>query len=111
MGFVLLYFGINELFDPSYWGGYVPPIVLQFFPFSVNVFVQSHGLVLSLLGLCLFFKIQMRVVGFLTMIVLLSIIGGLIMTQGFTEIVARDIGLFGLALALWLHDIQHVEPL
>lgn len=110
LGFVLLWFGVNELLDPRYWSGYVPPIVLQFFPFSVNVFVQAHGIVLSLLGLALFFKIYVRLTGFITMAVLLSIISGLIVTDGFNEIVVRDIGLFGLALAMWLHDIQHVEP-
>lgn len=111
LGFVLLWFGINEVIDPRYWSGYVPPIVLQFFPFSVNVFVQSHGLILSLLGLALFFKIHIPITGFVTMGVLLSIIGGLIMMDGFNEVVVRDVGLFGLALAIWLHDLQYVEPI
>lgn len=111
LGFVLLWFGVNELMDPRYWSGYVPPLVLQFFPFSVNVFVQGHGVVLSLLGLALFFKIHMRITGFVIMGVLLSIISGLIMIDGFNEIVVRDIGLFGLALAIWLHDIQSVDPI
>ncbi len=109
LGFVLLWFGVNEILDPRYWSGYVPPIVLQFFPLSVNVFVQTHGIVLCLLGLGLFFKILIRFTGFITMVILLSIISGLIMIQGFTEIVVRDIGIFGLALALWLHEIQSVE--
>lgn len=110
LGFVLLWFGVQEVIEPRYWSGYVPPIVLQFFPFSVNVFVQIHGLVLCLLGLGLFFKILIRFTGFIIMGVLLSIISGLIMTQGFNEIVVRDIGLFGLALAIWLHDLQSTEP-
>ena len=106
LGFVLLWFGVNEILDPRYWSGYVPPLARSLFPFEVNLFVQMHGVVLALLGLLLFFNLYIRYTGFLTLGVLLSIISGLIMINGFDEIVVRDIGLFGLALALWLHSFK-----
>jgi len=40
------------------------------------------------------------------MLVLLSIIGGLISMNGLDEIVVRDIGIFGLALSIWLYEIK-----
>lgn len=110
LGFVLLWFGVNEILDPRYWSGYVPPLVGSFFPFEVNFFVQIHGVLLSLLALSLFFKFYIRYTGLITLGVLFSIIFGLIMIDGFTEIVVRDIGLFGLALAIWFHSLKDQTP-
>lgn len=106
LGFVLLWFGVNEVLNPIYWKGYVPPLVAQFVPFDIHFFVQMHGVVLALLALSLFFKVYIRYTGFITLGVLLSIISGLIMIDGFDEIVVRDIGLFGLALSIWLHSFK-----
>lgn len=106
LGFVLLWFGVNEVLDSEYWSGYVPPLVASVLPFKVNLFVQMHGVVLSLLALSLFFNLYIRYTGFMVIGVLLSIIGGLIMIDGFNEIVVRDIGLFGLALAIWFHSFK-----
>lgn len=106
LGFVLLWFGVNEVIEPRYWSGYVPPIAAQILPIPILPLVQIHGIILCLLGLGMFFRILIRITGFITMGILLSIISGLIMIQGFSEIVVRDIGLFGLALAIWLHDLQ-----
>jgi len=106
MGFVLGWFGVNEIFNPVYWSGYVPPIVEQFLPFDINLFVQMHGIVLSLLALSFFLSLYIRYTGLIAVGVLISIIGGLIMINGFNEIVVRDIGLLGLALSIWLHEIK-----
>lgn len=106
LGFVLLWFGVNEVLDPRYWSGYVPSLVASFLPFGVNLFVQMHGVVLSLLALSLFFKFYIRYTGLLAVGVIFLIISGLIMIDGFNEIVVRDIGLFGLALAIWLHEVK-----
>ena len=109
LGFVLLWFGVNEILDPRYWSGYVPLLVANFLPFNINLFVQMHGVVLALLALSLFFKFYIRYTGIITLGVLLSIIGGLITIDGFSEIVVRDIGLFGLALAIWLQNIKSAK--
>jgi hypothetical protein len=106
LGFVFLWFGISEITDPLYWSGYVPPLVVQLSPFDIGIFVQMHGIVLSLLALALFFKFHIRYTGFLSIGVLLAIIGGLVMASGFNEIVVRDIGLLGLAIAIWLQDFS-----
>lgn len=106
LGFVLLWFGISEIMNPIYWSGYIPPLVASLLPFNVNLFVQMHGAVLVLLALSLVFKFYIRYAGLLALGVLLSIISGLIMIDGFNEIVVRDIGLFGLALAIWLQSFS-----
>ena len=104
LGFVLLWFGVSEIFDPKYFSGYIPQIIAGAFPQSVLVLVQIHGVTLFLLSLCLFFRFHLRYSGILILLILLSIILGLISISGFNEIVVRDIGLFGLALSIWLYE-------
>lgn len=106
LGFVLLWFGISEILDPKYWSGYVPGVIEKIYPLNLDMLVQIHGLVLFLLSLALFFRFYIRFSGFIVFLVLLSIIFGLIASAGFNEIVVRDIGILGLALAIWLYEIK-----
>lgn len=104
--FVFVWFGVNEISNPVYWSGYVPPLVEKFLPFGINLFVQLHGVALSILALALLFKFYIRYAAFLSIIVLFSITGGLIVMNGLNEIAVRDIGLLGLALSIWLYEIK-----
>ena len=107
LGFVLLWFGVNEVLDPRYWIGYVPPMIVKTTPLDVFILVQIHGIWLLILSLTLFFRFYLHVFGLLAMLTLLSIIGGLIMINGFNEVVVRDIGLSGLALSVWLYSLKN----
>lgn len=104
LGFVLLWFGISEIFNPKYFSGYVPEFVLKFSPLDLYTLVQIHGAVLALLSLALFFRLYIQITSMIILFVLFSIILGLIVTSGFNEIAVRDIGLFGLALSIWLYE-------
>lgn len=106
LGFVLLWFGISEILNPRYWSGYVAQIAIELFPIPILPLVQGHGIALVFLGICFFVRFKLRYTGALALLVLLSIIGGLISMNGFDEIVVRDIGLFGLALAIWLRSFK-----
>lgn len=106
LSFVFAWFGISEILNPSYWSGYVPQILKEIIPIPILPFVQGHGAVLVFLAVCFFFCFRLRYIGALALLVLLSIIGGLISMNGFDEIVVRDIGLLGLALAIWLHSFK-----
>lgn len=109
LGFVFLWFGANEVLDPAYWSGYVPPVIVKTAPLDVFVLVQIHGIWLLILSLTLFFRFYLHAFGLLAMLTLLSIIGGLIMIDGFNEIVVRDIGLLGLATSIWLQNIDSTK--
>ena len=104
--FVFGWFGISEILDPKYWSGYIPEMAEKLLPIPLLSLVQIHGIVLVLLAACLILRFYLKYVGALAVFVLLSIIGGLISMQGFNEIVVRDIGLLGLALSIWLHEIN-----
>ena len=109
LSFVFVWFGISEIFNPIYFSGYIPQIITEILPIPILSFVQAHGAVLVFLAVCFLFRFQLRYIGVLAMLVLLSIIGGLISMNGLDEIVVRDIGLFGLALAIWLQNIKSAK--
>ena len=109
LAFVFGWFGISEILNPRYWSGYVPPMARELLPIPILPLVQGHGAVLVFLGICFLFRFQLRYTGILAILVLFSIIGGLISTNGFDEIVVRDIGLLGLAISIWLYEIKEKE--
>ena len=104
--FVFAWFGINEIIDPRYWSGYVPEMAREFLPIPILPLVQGHGAALTFLAICFLFRFKLRYTGILAMLVLLSIIVGLLQTNGFDEIVVRDIGILGLALSVWLYEVR-----
>lgn len=106
LAIVFAWFGISEIFNPAYFSGYIPPFVRVLPFFDPNLFIQIHGVVLTLLSLCLIFKFHLRIVGIINMLMLVQIISGLLLIQGVNEIVIRDVGLFGLALSVWLYEIK-----
>ncbi len=106
LAFVFVYFGISEIFNPAYFSGYVPSFIASLPFFNSNLFIQTHGIILIFLSLSLIFKFYIKFTGILMMLMLTQIIGGLLLTSGFNEIAVRDIGLFGLALSIWLYEIK-----
>jgi len=106
LAFVFAWFGISEIFNPVYFSGYIPQFVRILPFFNANLFIQVHGIVLTLLSLCLIFKFHLRATGALNILMLMQIIGALLLISGFNEIVVRDIGLLGLAASIWLYEIK-----
>lgn len=106
LAFVFGWFGISEIINPVYFSGYVPPFITSLPIFNPNLFIQTHGVVLTLLSLCLIFKFHLRLTGILNILMLMQITGSLLLISGFNEIVVRDIGLLGLAISIWLYEIK-----
>ena len=104
LAFVFGWFGIYEIFNPVYFSGYIPPFV-RILPFcNSKLCIQTHGVILTLLYLCLIFKFHLRATGILNILILMQLIIGLLLISGFNEIVVRDIGLVGLAISIWLYE-------
>ncbi len=106
LGLVLLWFGLHELIQPSLWTGYVPAI-----PQSSGLalgMVLVHGWVLVLLGAALLLGIAPRVASAVSALLLLEIVLSLSFTGGVSDIVARDLGVFGLAVAVFASERQHL---
>lgn len=98
LGLVCLWFGTNELIQPHFWTGYVPLIpttgILAVF------LVLLHGGVLFVFGIALVAGIVPRIVALLVALMLLEIVLSLSIGHGVNDIAVRDLGIFGLALAI-----------
>ena len=99
LGLVLLWFGIHELVQPSLWTGYVP-LISQTSQLALGL-VLVHGWVLTLLGVALALGVMPRVAAAVSVLLLFEIVVSLTITAGFSDIVARDVGIMGLALAVF----------
>ncbi|HUY24566.1 MAG TPA: hypothetical protein VMV09_04590 [Candidatus Saccharimonadales bacterium] len=104
LGLVLLWFGMHELTQPGQWTGYVP-IISQTSHLALAL-VLIHGWLLSLLGLALTLGVAAQLAAAVSALMLLEIVVALSFTGGVSDIVARDLGVFGLAVAVFSSDRQ-----
>ncbi|HUY10554.1 MAG TPA: hypothetical protein VMW80_14115 [Candidatus Dormibacteraeota bacterium] len=102
LGLVLLWFGLHELLQPSLWTGYVPIIAAT--SRLALILVLLHGWVLVMAGAALMLGIAPRLAAALSALMLLEIVLSLSITAGVSDIVARDLGVFGLAVAVFAND-------
>lgn len=103
LGFVVLWFGGNEIMSPERWTVFVPAF-LGITGDLLNYLVVAHGIVLALSGICLIFNFHRRLAASVVFLMILSIVFTLVSTSGLDEIAVRDIGLLGMALALALRN-------
>jgi uncharacterized membrane protein YphA (DoxX/SURF4 family) len=101
---VLLWFGLHELVQPSLWTGYVP-VIPQASQFAIGL-VLCHGWLLSVLGVALVLGVAPQLAAGISALMLLEIVLSLSFTGGVSDIVARDLGVFGLAVAVFASDRQ-----
>jgi uncharacterized membrane protein YphA (DoxX/SURF4 family) len=106
LGLVLLWFGLHELIQPSLWTGYVPAIS-QTSALALGM-VLIHGWVLVLLGAALVLGIAPRLAAAVSALLLAEIVLSLTLTGGVSDIVARDLGVFGLAVAVFASERQRL---
>lgn len=105
LGFVVIWFGVNEILHPERWAVFVPSFLSSGNMVNyVNYLVVAHGIVLVLSGLSLAFNFHRRIAAFIVFLMLVEIIITLIRASGLDEIAVRDIGLSGMALALSLKN-------
>ncbi len=106
LGFVVIWFGVNEIMEPERWAGYVPEFIKEAIASAkmVNYMVLGHGVVLSASGLALVLGFRRRAAAFIIFLMLLGIVAALLQVSGLDEIAVRDIGLLGMALALTLKN-------
>ena len=98
LGFVVVWFGLNEILAPQEWVTFAPPI------FGTGTLaltlVVVHGIVLVSCALLLFFAVCRRIAAAVLVLVFVEVIVGLVTQTGLSDIAVRDIGLCGMALGL-----------
>ncbi len=97
LGLVFAWFGYHELVDPRLWTGYVP--VVPATSTASLVLVLVHGLVLFVLAVALVVGVAPRAAGAVGALLMVEIVVSLGVT-GINDIVVRDLGVLGLAVAV-----------
>ena len=95
---VMLWFGLNQLFDSSSWIGYLPEFALNL-PLEATTVVMFNGIFETIFGLALLLGLFTRFVAFILTLHLL----GIISTLGYNEIAVRDFGLMLAMFSVFLH--------
>jgi uncharacterized membrane protein YphA (DoxX/SURF4 family) len=98
LGLVLAWFGYHELVRPGQWTGYVPVVP----PGSslAIILVLAHGWVLLVLAVALAAGIAPRAAAAVAAVLLLEIVISLTASGGLSDLILRDLGVFGLAVCL-----------
>ena len=97
LGLVFLWFGYHELVNPRLWTGYVP--VVPATSTASVVLVLAHGVVLFVLAVALLVGVAPRAAGAIGALLMVEIVVSLGVT-GINDIVVRDVGVLGLAVAV-----------
>lgn len=100
LGFVVTWFGLNEILAPQEWVAFAPPF-LGTGSFAVSL-VVIHGIVLTSCALLLFFKVYRRIAAAILALIFVEVVIGLVTQTGLSDIAVRDIGLCGLSIGLGL---------
>jgi len=96
LALVFLWFGIDEVFNPENWFGYVPQWISSILPLSLKAFIILNGIFEIIIGIFLLIGFYTRFFALITSIHLLLII----MAVGYNEIGVRDFGLVAMAISL-----------
>lgn len=102
LAFVVIWFGTNEILSPERWVAFVPSFLGT--GDVLHYLVIGHGVVLILCGLAMLSDFHKRIAAFIVFLMLVDIVVTLISISGLDEVVVRDIGLLGMALALSLKN-------
>ena len=98
LGLVLAWFGYHELVRPGQWTGYVP-VVSPGSSLAI-VLVLAHGWVLLVLAVALAAGIAPRTAAAVAAVAMLEIVISLTASGGLSDLILRDLGVFGLAVCL-----------
>lgn len=99
LGLVLLWFGYHEATDPALWTGYVP--IVSGASALAKVLVSAHACILLVLAVALLIGTLPRTAAAVAALLLAEIVIALAVTGGLSDLVARDLGVLGLALTVF----------
>lgn len=102
MSLVFLWFGLNQLFDPNTFLGYLPSYALDFassMSIDPTLLIIGNGIFDTLFGLLLMSGIFVRIVALIIAIHIFSIGIGL----GYNDVMIRDLGLTLATLSIYFN--------
>jgi hypothetical protein len=105
LGLVLAWFAAQQLYDPGDWTHFVPAFLADA-GLPETALIRLHGLLLLVSAVGLLAGTAVRQAAGLAAFILAQIIAALAIEGGEGNLIARDIGLLGLALALVFDPTQ-----
>ncbi len=111
LAFVMAWFGVQELRNPSEWAVFVPSFVVHASPVAVNDLVLLHGFLLLLAAASVGLGVVYLAGCVLAVGLLADIVFGLWYSDGLNDLVIRDVGLLAVAggLALDQARVWHLD--
>jgi len=111
LGFVLSWFGVQELHNPAEWAVFVPAFISDHSPVAVNDLILLHGFLLVLAAAAIVLGLLYLLSCLLAVGLLSEIVLGLWLNGGVSDLVIRDLGLLALAAALTIDPVRfwHLE--
>jgi hypothetical protein len=106
LGFVLAWFGVQELRNPTDWAVFVPTIVADHSPVAINDLILLHGFLLLLAAAAIVLGILYVLGCLLAVGLVVDIILGLWLDGGVSDLVIRDIGLLALTGAVAIDPVR-----
>lgn len=103
--FIFIVFGLWEIINPVYWSGFVPSFISKVFS-NVNLLVEIHGIVLTLLGICFVFEFKRKIASVLGTLIMLDIVFSLFLESGFSDLLVRDIIITILIVSIFFDDYK-----
>jgi hypothetical protein len=106
LAFVLAWFGLHELHNPSDWTVFAPSFVVQHAPHQVNNLVLLHGFLLTLAAASVLLGLVYAGGTLLATGILAAVILELLVDGGVSDVLIRDVGVLGLASALLVDPVR-----
>jgi hypothetical protein len=106
LGFVLGWFGIQELRNPADWAVFVPSFVADHSPVALNDLIVLHGYLLIVSAAAVLLGLLYVPGCLLAMGLLSEVILGLWLDSGVSDLVIRDVGLLALAGGLAIDPVR-----
>ena len=102
LGFILVWFGIQQVISPSEWTGFIPDIISSHSPAGGIGLIFVHGTLLTMAAIGISFGLFPKGASLLAAVLLLEIIVVLSVKGDNAGLIVRDIGLLVMALVLAL---------
>ncbi len=100
LGFILVWFGIQQMISPSQWTGFIPEVISSHSPVGGIGLILVHSTLLLLAAIGIFVGLFPKSACLLAAALLLGIVMGLFFRDNSGSLIVRDIGLLVMALAL-----------
>jgi len=102
LGFILVWFGIQQVINPGEWVRFIPEIVSSYSPVGGIGLIFLHGALLTLAAIGISLGLFPKWASLLAAALLLEIIVILLIGGDSSGLIVRDIGLLVMALVLAL---------